>query len=551
MARRQFLRLSPSLLPGLVVSVCLLALVALLLWQLLAFGEQRFAFWQTLGDRDWRVLLFTVFQAGSSVVLSLLVGIPLAWALSHQRSFPGRSLLVAILSSALVLPTLVVVLGLITLLGRNGWLNRFGEQLGGEPLGISIYGLAGILVAHTYFNGSLAARSILNRLEAIPAEKRKLVRSLGLSAIQRFSVLEWPAMRSTLPSMSVTIFLLCFTSFAIVLTLGGSPRFNTLEVAIYEAVKLEFDIPRALDLATLQLAVCAALVMVSPRLRTMSASIGDRNFAAIWPEPPFARRMQTTVITILALCFLFPLFAVILDGIQAEFGRLFAEAAFQRALVTSLLIATASSTLAIACSLMIASARRNFVAAQRLAGHVSAKPATRLLSFSATLYLAFPSLVLGLGFFVLARRFPGSLDFWAVIALLLANMLMALPFCVAILAPAMEKTAQRYDRLAFSLGLSATARWRVIDWPLLRPDIGYAAAIAFCLSLGDLGVIALFGNQNFTTLPWLLYQKLGSYRTDDAAGIALIMLIIVLAAFFILPRVIGGDARTEARNAAA
>jgi ABC-type sulfate transport system permease component len=47
--------------------------------------------------------------------------------------------------------------------------------------------------------------------------------------------------------------------------------------------------------------------------------------------------------------------------------------------------------------------------------------------------------------------------------------------------------------------------------------------LRLALSLGDLGAIALFGSDRIITLPWLLYQKLGSYRTDDAAGLALLL----------------------------
>lgn len=132
------------------------------------------------------------------------------------------------------------------------------------------------------------------------------------------------------------------------------------------------------------------------------------------------------------------------------------------------------------------------------------------------------------------------MNFWAVCALLTANVLMALPFAIATLAPAVEKTANRYDRLAFSLGIRGTARWKLLTVPLMRAEIGYVAALAFCLSLGDLGVIALFGSQDFITLPWLLYQKMGSYRTQDAAGIALIMLALTLCVFLLIPRLFAG-----------
>jgi len=58
-------------------------------------------------------------------------------------------------------------------------------------------------------------------------------------------------------------------------------------------------------------------------------------------------------------------------------------------------------------------------------------------------------------------------------------------------------------------------------------------------SLGDLGVIALFGTEDFTTLPLAMYRALGAYRSNDAATIAALMLIITIAAFTLLPRLFG------------
>ena len=46
------------------------------------------------------------------------------------------------------------------------------------------------------------------------------------------------------------------------------------------------------------------------------------------------------------------------------------------------------------------------------------------------------------------------------------------------------------------------------------------------LSLGDFGAVALFGGGGMETLPSLLFAKLGSYRTDDAAGIALYLTLL-------------------------
>ena len=538
---KQIIRFRWSLFPGTLFAAALLGLIGILLWQLADFSTEKTSWFSDLLDRDWQIVRFTTFQAGLSTLLSLAVGIVLAWCLHHQWAFPGRRILIALLSSALVIPTLVLVLGLVTVFGRNGWLNQITTSLFDFSFGSFLYGLAGILIAHVYFNGSFAARSLLNRFETIPHDKIKLCRSLGLSPWQRFYLIEWPAIRTTLPGLAVTIFLLCFTSFAIVLILGGSPRYNTLEVTIFEALKLDFDIPRALDLAVLQLTICAALVMLASGFRSITQNIATQGSYSQWPEPRGIGNVQKGLIFLFGLVFLLPLGAIILDGLQADYGKILSEPSFKRAFATTIAIASASSLLTVVVGLLIAGAKRNFTLGTRMNSGLFAKFFERSLSFSAMLYLAVPSLVLGLGFFLLARQMPGPLNLWAVVALISANLFMALPFALTILSPAMEKTGLRYDKLSFSLGLGPFTRWRYAEWPLLRSDIGYVCALSFCISMGDLGVISLFGSQDFTTLPWYLYQMMGSYRTHDAAGVALIMLALTLFVFLGFPRLFSGS----------
>ena len=96
---------------------------------------------------------------------------------------------------------------------------------------------------------------------------------------------------------------------------------------------------------------------------------------------------------------------------------------------------------------------------------------------------------------------------------------MAMPFVVRAIRPAHDAAAERHDRLAASLGISGWSRLRLIDWPSIRRPLLTGFAFAMALSLGDLGVIALFGSDAVKTLPFLLLERMGSYRTADAAGI--------------------------------
>ena len=534
---KQASRLKTSLLPGLIVSLGLLGFAFLLFFTLYLSASAA-----SLSQIDTRILSlvrFTLYQATLSTILSVSLGTLLAWSLAHQPHFPGRRYLVALFSSSLVLPTLIMVFGLITILGNNGWLNHLSQMLFGFSFGSWLYGLGGILIAHVYLNASFASRSLLHSFESIPVEKYRLAKSLGFSAWQRFWLVEWPAIKSTLISISATVFLLCFTSFAIVLILGGSPSYNTLEVAIYEAVKIDFDIAFALKLALIQLGISTLLVLFSSGFRSELGNLKLDSMPITWREPRGRSLLQKTTITLLALLFLLPLIAIIADGIGADFSMIIRNPLFLRSFASSIAIATVSATMTVLFSLLLSDARRNFTLPHRMPDAPMSRLLGLLIAFSGNLYLAIPSLILGFGFFLLSQQFEAPLLLWALVAVVTANVLMSLPFALSILTPAMHKTAKRYDKLSFSLGLTPLARWRYCELPYLRASLAYIFALSFALSLGDLGVIALFGSDEITTLPWYLYQLMGSYRTTNAAGVALILLLLVLGVFVWVPRLMG------------
>jgi len=530
--------LNATIAPGLAIGAGLLILAGLFLGLLLTsdFATSDTALFTR---RTWQLVWITVVQAGLSTLLALAVGMILAWSLHHQPHFPGRRLLIALFSTAMVLPTLVVVLGLVSVLGRSGWFSQFWQMIGGDSFSGGIYGLGGILAAHIYFNAPFIGRGLLNRLDNLPAEQIRLSASLGLAGWNRFRLLEWPVMRSAIPSLAATVFLLCFTSFAIVLTLGGSPRFNTLEVAIYEAVRLDFDLGYAAKLALLQLTICGSLIWISSGAPSAAAAVRR---PTAWQSRERWVGAQRLIITGLALAFVLPLTATMKDGLSSDLLEIWRQEVFLQALATSMVIATLSAGLTLALAWALAVARVSLLAPSRLGGRGGAALLAHGLAVAGALYLAVPALVLGLGLFLLFRSFGADYGLVGPAAVLLANTLMALPFALAIFLPALTNAASRYDRLAASLGLKGWARWRLLEGPMLRADLAFVAALSFCLSFGDMGVIALFGNQDFVTLPWLLYQKFGSYRTSEAAAIALVMLALTLITFVVAPKLAGGKA---------
>jgi thiamine transport system permease protein len=147
--------------------------------------------------------------------------------------------------------------------------------------------------------------------------------------------------------------------------------------------------------------------------------------------------------------------------------------------------------------------------------------------------LAASPLMIGTGWFVLIHPFANPAD-WALTVTIVVNAMMALPFALRILVPSLRDSAQAYGRLSAGLGLGGIRLWAWVLIPRGRAQIGFAAGLTAALSVGDLGVIALFADPDRATLPLQMYRLMGSYRTEAASGAALILLVLALGLFWIM-----------------
>lgn len=475
----------------------------------------------------WRVTRFTLLQAVLSTFLSILFAIPLALALARRPRFPGRVWIVRLLALPLGLPALVAALGLIGIWGRQGVMNTLLSTLGlAQP--VSIYGLSGILIAHVFFNLPLATRFLLAGLERIPGEYWLIGTNLGMGRLSLFRLIEWPAIRGLIPGIAGLIFMLCATSFTLVLTLGGGPAASTIEVAIYQALRFDFDPPRVIALSLLQIALTGLLLAVA-RLLTPPAAEAmttGRPVVRFDGRDGPAKLLDGFVILLGAGFVLLPLASVLVSGLQSNLLRLATDPMVHRALATSLAIALCSAFLCVLVTIALVSARQTALRPRR--PPIAARGLASAIANGSSLVLLVPPVVLGAGWFLLLQPF-GDVARFAPFIVVVINMMMALPFAYGILDPAIATHRARTLRLSESLGLGFLDRLRLIDGPSLRRPALMAFSFACALSLGDLGAVALFGSQDMVTLPYLLYSRMGSYRTADAAGLALMLgLVCVL-----------------------
>lgn len=481
-----------------------------------------------------RVARFTLWQAVLSTILSVAPAILLARALARHPDFPGRAVLLRLFALPLALPAIVAALGILALLGRGGLFADPITSLTGMRWQ-GIYGLSGILVAHVFFNLPLATRLLLQSLETIPADQWRLSAQLGMGGWSSFRFLEWPVLRKALPGVAGLVFMLCVTSFTIVLTLGGGPRATTLEVAIYQALRFSFEPARAVALTLMQVALTVAIVAVLMRLGASMA--GDASLPVAPRRPIHAtagERLLNILLIASSLTFVAaPIAAIVIAGLRADLARLALDPAVHAATLTSLGLAFVAAALCVLLALSQTAARRA-LELRRRRGEAPGM-LERLLDTGAGFVLVIPPIVVGAGWFVLLRY--GGLVFWAAPFMVVAvNAAMALPFALRVVRPAYDAASERHERLCAALGIGGLARWRLVDWPAIRKPAMTALAFAMALSLGDLGVIALFGSDQVQTLPYLLLARMGSYRTEDAAGLALLLGALCMALMIFVDR---------------
>lgn len=510
--------------PGVIAAVSIIVVIFSALITLWLFAASTDSSIDFLFDHYlWAIFRFTIFQAGVSTLLSVILALVLAKVV-YQINFPGKSLMLRLYAMTFVLPGLVVITGLVEVYGRQGWIVSILTSLGFD-ISLSIYGLPGILIAHVFYNLPFAFRLFHQSLDNIPVEQKQLAAQIGLSYWQRFRYMEWPLLlRQMLPTAAL-IFMFCFSSFVIVLTLGGGPKNTTLEVAIYQAIR-DFELDKAVILSILQLLFCFGFMLLLRKLTpnfVPAADFSKKQF--MLPISAMQWVISIVIITLSLLFILSPILAVIINGLQ-HFSLRLINQPLLTATLTSIGVATGAGCLTVCLATLLLWTN------SRLKVHNLEAWSHRLI-LSGSLILAVPSMVLAAGFFLLFFIFS-DLPFIVPLLVIMSNGLMALPFVLKILENPMTDIAKKYDLLSQSLNLSGLNHFRLIEFKALKTLFFFAFAFACVISLGDFGIIALFGSEDFVTLPFYLYQQIAAYRNQDGAFTALLLLLLSFGLFSLI-----------------
>ena len=498
-------------------------------------GEGRLALVAFLrGPLFPRVLGFTLWESLLSALGSVLLALPGAYFLGRYR-FRGKNVLRSLLVLPFVLPSVLGILALVTVYGRNGLLNRLLLAIAGPgaPQMASLYGLAGIILAHVFFNFALGIRIIGEAWERLDQSLLEASGSLGADTAKTWRAIVLPLIWPAVANAFILAFIYSSLSFTIILIFGGV-RFRTFEVLIYDRLNQDLDFAGAYAVAAVQMALTGGLLLLrgwmARRKRRVSAAFGP---PVSRPLPRGPRRwFFFCYLLMLSAFFLLPLGGLLaraLSGRQgtgepalANFGALFgssfrlgAGADLPHIVLTSLGLALTVGILVTVLAYLLSLGR----------GGRAALDAAVTLPLGASLV----TVCFGLLSIAGPSAPPILLIVWA-------QILLGLPFGFILLRQAQEELGASVLEAAQSLG---ACRWRAridIEIPLLKRTLLTVFAYGAAFSLGDVAAVMLLGQGRVTTMGVAVYKLMGHYRFPQALALGVLLLFLSLGLFLLIDR---------------
>lgn len=484
-----------------------------------------------------RIMRFTLIQAAISTLASLVVALAGAYLL-FAYSFRFKRLILALSAVPFVIPSILVVLGFVIFFGNNGFLNTALMNifsLSEPPIRI-LYSYKAIILAHTFYNFPIIMNLVATYAMHLDRRLEAVSYTLGASKAKTFFSVTLPRLLPAIISASSLVFLFCFSSFAIILVLGGGPRYTTMEVEIYRQARMMGNTGAAAALSLFSIAVTSLLLVAYNRSqRRLSKSEAYREPLSLEKRPAgLVGRVLAVLYTIISLLFvLAPIISVIVrsvysssTGFTLKWYRqlLNLERATSHmgsaltALTNSLLIALAVSLLAV-------------ILGTGLAASIERRKRSRgALELLGMLSMTVSSVIIGLGYFLISSRLRGNASLSNTLVVL-AHLVIALPFVLRVMLPEYRKIPLSYAHSAWTLGSTPGHAFFSVELPLLKSAMVSAAIFAFAISMGEFNATLTLSSSTIITLPIVMYRLIGSYNYQGACALGTILIAVSAVVF--------------------
>lgn len=567
---------------ALAVGVPLLFLGLFFLWPLASIVGRGIApdgaldlsgFGEVLGrPRTWRVIGWTLAQAGIATVLCVLLGVPGA-AVVYRRRFPGRGVLRAVVTVPFVLPTVVVGAAFHAMVTRGGPLaGLFGGALDGSRVTL--------IAALVFFNYGLVVRTVGTMWSRLDPRMVEAARSLGASPWRAWRTVTLPSLVPAIASAAALTFLYSATAYGLVLVLGGNV--STIETEIYTLTAVQLDLRAAAVLSMVQIGFVLLVLWLGERARHAS-EVGlklriDVPAARLsWADAP----ALAATLTVAGGLILAPVVGLVLRSFRRAgewtltnytelfvagaggsrgVGRAAARAGASGAGTAgaaagvggvggpggasgaagvrgsrSVLVGSVWEAAGNSARMAIAAAAIALIVGVAVSVILSRRPASPWLrrgqsAFDAVLMLPLgvSAVTIGFGFLLTLSRPPLELTrSWWVVPL--AQAVVAVPLVVRTLVPALRAIDPKQRESAAMLGAGPGRVLWSVDGPHLLRAGGLAAGFALATALGEFGATSFLVRPETPTLPVVLYRLVGAPGAANQ-GMGMATAVILAAA---------------------
>ena len=491
-----------------------------------------------------RTLWFTTWQAAVSTLLTVVLAMPGAYIFARYR-FPGKSLLQALTTVPFVMPTIVVAAAFNALLGPRSRLNLalmalFGLQ---RPLINLQHTLWIILLAHVFYNYTVVLRIVGGFWANLNPRLEEAARVLGANRWRVFWQVTLPLLAPALVAAALLVFIFCFTSFGVVLILGG-PRFATLEVEIYRQTVHLFNLPLAATLSLAQVTLTLAMTSVYTRLQARTARPLHLRPQQTTQRRPTRWRDRALVggnVVFMVVLLLTPLLALAERSLWT--GRGYALTNYSELFINrrgSVFfvppVEAVRNSLTFAALTVVLALALGVIGAYLLAERGSRL--SRWLDPVFMLPLGTSAVTLGFGYIIALDRPPLNLR-TSPLLIPIAHTLVAFPFVVRAVLPVLRGIHPHLRESASVLGASPARVWREIDLPIVGRALLVGAVFAFTISMGEFGATSLIARPQMPTMPVAIYRFLGqpgALNYGQALAMSTLLMLVCAAGFLGIER---------------
>ncbi|MEE9496627.1 MAG: iron ABC transporter permease [Desulfobacterales bacterium] len=491
-----------------------------------------------------RTLWFTTWQAVVSTVLTLLLALPGAYVFARYQ-FWGKDFLRSFTTVPFVLPTVVVAAAFHSLLGPRGLVNTSlmkGFDLTLPPVAID-QTIALILIAHVFYNYTVVLRIVGGYWARLEPGLTETAKMLGASPGKAFLKVTLPLLSPAILAASLLVFIFCFSSFGVILILGG-PRFATIEVEIYRQAIHFLNLPMAAALSLVQILFTFGLMWVYTRLqrsRSLALKPESRTVTQKKIDSGADRLMVAANVGFMILFLGLPMISLVIRSFTSETGvsLVFYRALFENSTQSIFFVPPADAvfySLGFALAALLIALTLGVPAAVFLAGPVNRIRA--LLDPLFMLPLSTSAVILGFGFILALDKPPLNLR-TSPMLVPLAHTLVAFPFVVRSLLPALRSIPARLRESATVLGAAPWQVWRTVDLPILSRALLVAAVFAFTISLGEFGATVFVARPQTPTMPLAIYRFLGqpgAANYGQAMAMSSILMLVSMVGFVLLDK---------------